>query len=64
MSLDSSESFVLSMTGITMAGALVGVVLQFLLKSRCTRLQCGPCSCERDVLPASQVELDTSSIPQ
>ena len=61
--MDGSETFVLSMAALGMGGALIGVILQFLLKSRCTRLQCGPCQCERDVLPPQNAELDTSTIP-
>jgi hypothetical protein len=61
--MDGPETFVLSMAALGMGGALIGVILQFLLKSRCTRLQCGPCQCERDVLPPQNAQLDTSTIP-
>ena len=60
--LAPSEEFMIYMTAIGAGAALVGVVLQFILKSRCTRLRCCGIECDRDVLPADQAALNTSDL--
>ena len=63
-SLTANDKFLLIMTGIGSPGICAGVMLQFILKSRCTKLSfcCKACECDRDVLPAGQVVLDTSAL--
>ena len=60
--LTGSEQFLLLMTAIASGTAIVGVVFQFILKSRCTHLQCCCISCDRDVLPPDQSILNTREL--
>lgn len=60
--LSGSEVFLLIMTGIGFVGACLGLVLNFVLKSRCTEIKCCGGYCIRDVLPADRSDLDTTAI--
>ena len=45
------------LTVIASISAAMGVCFSYFLKSRCTRLQFGCLSCDRDVLPPADVQL-------
>jgi len=62
--LNGSEQFMLITGGITMAGACLAMILQFVLKSRCTSIKCCGFHCERSVveLEASDLEIGNRSI--
>ena len=62
--LSGSEGFMLIMAGISFLGACVGVTYNFVLRSRCTQIDCCGASCTRDVLPAAQANLDASSLQE
>ncbi len=49
-----SESFILAVIGI--ASGITGGVLSFILKSRCSKINCFCISCERNVLEATELE--------
>jgi len=57
--VENNSTFILTFTGLLTAAA--GTCLVFLLKSRCTHIQCCGFSCERQVLSeeavTGQVEL-------
>jgi hypothetical protein len=64
-SLTSSELMIVILSGIAAAGACVGAVLQFVVRSRCTKLSCfcRTCECDRDVVASEDaVRLDTSAL--
>jgi|TARA_E500000178_G_C16353621_1_gene458600 hypothetical protein len=48
-----NSAFILTFTGIL--GSCCTGVLVFLLRSRCTKIACCGFSCERNVIPASQL---------
>ena len=48
-----NSAFILTFTGIL--GSCCTGVLVFLLRSRCTKISCCGFSCERNVIPASQL---------
>ena len=53
-----TEEFTIYMALIAFAGSCVVAMLQFVIKSRCTRLSCCDRECiVRDVVPASQAEI-------
>ena len=58
--VENNSTFILTFTGLLTAAA--GTCLVFLLKSRCTHIQCCGFSCERQVLSedavTQQVELN------
>ena len=58
-SLNGSEQFMLITGGIAAAGACLAMVLQFILKSRCSRIRCCGVECDRQVIDitAAQTEL-------
>ena len=60
--LTGSQVFMLAMAGISFCAACVGVTYKFILRSRCTEISLCGASCKRDVLPPTQVTLDTSSL--
>ena len=62
-SLSGSEQFMLISGGIAAAGACLGMILQFVLKSRCTTIKCCGLHCERSVvdLEAADLEIGTRS---
>ena len=51
--LPVSESLIL--TALGMIGACCAGMLTCILKSRCTKISCGCCSIERDVIPAAEL---------
>jgi hypothetical protein len=57
--LSGSEQFMLISGGIAAGGACLGMILQFVLRSRCTTIKCCGLICERSVLDlqASDLEL-------
>eukprot|EP00966_Prymnesium_polylepis_P140054 3235251-Prymnesium_polylepis.1 len=61
--LSGSEQFMLISGAIATAGACLGMILQFVLKSRCTTIKCLGMQCERSVvdLEASDLEIGTRS---
>jgi hypothetical protein len=61
-SLNGSEQFMLITGGIAAAGACLAMILQFILKSRCSRIRCCGVECDRQVLDisASDAELGNS----
>ena len=60
--LNGSEQFMLITGGIAAAGACLAMVLQFILKSRCSRIRCCGVECDRQVIDitASDAELGNS----
>lgn len=58
-SLNGSEQFMLITGGIAAAGACLAMILQFILKSRCSRIRCCGVECDRQVIDitASDTEL-------
>ena len=55
----STEEFTLYMACIAFVGSCVGLTFNFILKSRCSRVSCFGREClVRDVLPATQAQLD------
>lgn len=61
-SLNGSEQFMLITGGIAAAGACLAMILQFILKSRCSRIRCCGVECDRQVIDitASDTELGNS----
>ena len=61
--LSGSEQFMLISGAIAAAGACLGMILSFVLKSRCTTIKCCGFECERSVveLQASDLEIGTRS---
>lgn len=62
--LTSSELMVVLLAAIGFTAACFATLMQFILRSRCTRIKlpCG-CECDRDVVSAEQATtLDTSSL--
>ena len=61
--LTGSEQFMLISGAIAAGGACLGMILQFVLKSRCTTIKCCGLQCERSVvdLDASDLEIGTRS---
>ena len=61
--LSGSEQFMLISGGIAAAGACLGMLLNFVLKSRCTTIKCCGIMCERSVveLEAADLEIGTRS---
>jgi hypothetical protein len=63
MGLDTA-TFTLYMALIASGMTCMGIFLNFIIKSRCTRLSCCGRECiVRDVVPAEQAALDLSQIP-
>ena len=62
-SLSESEQFMLISGAIAAGGACLGMILQFVLKSRCTTFKCCGIMCERSVvdLDAADLEIGTRS---
>ena len=62
--VENNSTFILTFTGLLTAAA--GTCLVFLLKSRCTHIQCCGFSCERQVLSedavTQQVELNNAGV--
>ncbi len=56
--MDSSTQLSIVLASFAFCGGVFGLLLQFLLKSRCKELRCGPAYCIRDVLPADQAVLE------
>ena len=65
-SLSGSEQFMLISGGIAAAGACLGMILQFVLKSRCTSIRCCGIMCERSVvdLQANDLEIGVRNSQQ
>ena len=62
--LTSSELMVVLLAAIGFTGVCFATTMQFILRSRCTRIKlpCG-CECDRDVVSSEQATtLDTSSL--
>jgi hypothetical protein len=57
-SLSGSEQFMLISGGIAAAGACLGMILQFVLRSRCTTIKCCGIMCERSVLDLEAIDLE------
>ena len=54
-----TEEFTLIMALMAFVGSCIGLTLQFIIKSRCTRLSCCGRECiVRDVVPANQTTLE------
>ena len=60
--LSGSQQFMLISGGIATAGACLGMILQFVLKSRCVTIKCCGLVCDRSVvdLEASDLEIGTT----
>ena len=56
--LEKHNGFLLTLIG--MLGGGFGVLLGYFLKSRCTKLQFGCCSCDRDPLELTSADLNTT----
>ena len=61
--LSGTEQFMLISGAIAAGGACLGMVLQFVLKSRCTTIKCCGIKCDRAVvdLEASDLEIGTGT---
>ena len=61
-SLSGSEQFMLISGGIAAGGACLGMILQFVLKSRCVTIRCCGLQCDRSVveLEAADLEINTT----
>ena len=61
-SLNGSEQFMLISGAMAAAGACLAMILQFVLKSRCSRIKCCGIECDRQVIDitASDTELNTN----
>ena len=60
--LSGSEQFMLISGGIAAGGACLGMILQFVLKSRCVTIKCCGLQCDRSVvdLEAADLEIGTT----
>ena len=60
-SLNGSEQFMLISGGIAATATCLGMILQFVLKSRCVSIKCCGIECQRNVvsLEASDLEIGT-----
>ena len=60
--LSGSQQFMLISGGIATAGACLGMILQFILKSRCVTIRCFGLQCDRSVveLQAADLEIGTT----
>ena len=43
-------------------GGLFSICFAFFLKSRCSKIKFGCLQCDRDVIPADQIEIDSNQI--
>ena len=58
-----TEEFTLYVAYLASGVTVIGLLLQFILKSRCTRLSCFGREClVRDVLPANMSELQIPNV--
>ena len=64
--LTGSEQFMLISGAIAAGGACLGMILQFVLKSRCTTIKCCGLHCERSVvdLQANDLEIGVRNSQQ
>ena len=64
--LTGSEQFMLISGAIAAGGACLGMILQFVLKSRCTSIRCCGIMCERSVvdLQANDLEIGVRNSQQ
>eukprot|EP00966_Prymnesium_polylepis_P075423 1749684-Prymnesium_polylepis.2 len=64
--LSGSEQLMLISGAIAAGGACLGMILQFVLRSRCTTIKCCGMHCERSVLDlqASDLEIGTTHSSQ
>ena len=65
MTLTGSELMIIILSSIAAAGACISAVLQFVVRSRCTKLSCcwHACECDRDVVSSEDaVRLDTTAL--
>ena len=60
--LSGSQQFMLISGGIATTGACLGMILQFVLKSRCVTIRCCGIQCDRSVveLEATDLEINTT----
>ena len=60
--LSGSQQFMLISGGIAAGGACLGMILQFVLKSRCVTIRCCGLVCDRAVvdLEAADLEIGTT----
>ena len=60
--LSGSEQFMLISGAIAAGGACLGMILQFVLKSRCVTIKCCGLQCDRSVvdLEAADLEIGTT----
>ena len=56
--IETNGTWVITFTGIL--SACVSGTLVYFLKSRCTKISCGPCSCERE--PISEANLNSVAL--
>ena len=63
-SLTGSEQMVVILAGVAFAATCTAACMQFILRSRCTRIRCCYCAeCERDVVSReAATTLDTSQL--
>ena len=59
--LSGSEQFMLISGGMAAAGACLAMVLQFVLKSRCSRIQMCGMECDRQVIDISASDTDITA---
>ena len=62
--LNGSEQFMLISGGIATAAACMGMLLQFVLKSRCSRIRCCGIECDRQVIELDAVEANVRQVNQ
>jgi len=56
--MESSQLFMLYLALMAFLGSCIGLTFQFVLKSRCETIRCFGIHISRNVLPASQAELE------
>ena len=62
-SLTGSEQMVVILAGVAFAATCTAACMQFILRSRCTRIRCCGAECERDVVSReAATTLDTSQL--
>ena len=59
--LTGSEQFMLISGAIAASGACLGMILQFVLKSRCTSIRCCGLECQRNVVDLQANDLEIGS---
>ncbi len=57
--IEKNSTFILAVLG--MLGGGVSILFRFMIKSRCSEIKCLGCFIKREVIPASQIQLEPSN---